>query len=275
VRIPFLFWNLQSRELHDRVAELAVEHDAQIIVLAECSIDPGLMIKTLTAAGMQGFTYPPSPAGVTGDIRIFVRFPKSVLRSVHDDVNNHLTIRRLVTRTSPDILLVAVHSQSKRNWSGNDQTQGAFRLSRIISEKEARFRHRRTLLVGDLNMNPFEEGVVGSEGLHAVMTKRIAAPGSRVVDAEDRPFFYNPMWRFFGERRDGPPGTHYYPGGGKPITYFWNIFDQVLVRPDLMNQLNEVRILDQIGEASLLDAGGIPDRGVGSDHLPLFFVIDV
>ncbi len=84
---------------------------------------------------------------------------------------------------------------------------------------------------------------------------------------------YNPMWRFFGERADGPPGTHFYAAGGKPIAYFWNMFDQVLVRPDLIDALVEVAIIDRIGGTSLLNAAGQPDVGVGSDHLPLVFVL--
>ena len=59
-------------------------------------------------------------------------------------------------------------------------------------------------------MNPFEEGVVGAKGLHAVMTRRIAAKGSRVVQGKEYPFFYNPMWGLFGDRQDSPSGTYYY-----------------------------------------------------------------
>lgn len=122
-------------------------------------------------------------------------------------------------------------------------------------------------------MNPFESGVVSSEGLHAMMTKRIARAGSRKVSGENRPFFYNPMWRFFGERPDAPPGTYYYPASGKVIAFHWNIFDQVLLRPELMDCLKDVRILDRIGPMPLLK-DQIPVHDVGSDHLPVLFVLE-
>ena len=120
-------------------------------------------------------------------------------------------------------------------------------------------------------MNPFEPGVVGSEGLHAVMTARIACTDGRIVDGEYRRFFYNPMWRFFGERSEGPPGTHYFSASGKPIAYYWNIFDQVMVRPSLAKSLEDVKILHNVRGVSLLDVDGVPDPKIGSDHLPLLF----
>jgi hypothetical protein len=169
-----------------------------------------------------------------------------------------------------------VHYQSKAGaWDSRDQSHVINRLPRWITKQEAKFGHRRTVLVGDLNMNPFEDGVAGCDGLHAVMTRDIARSGGRTIDAVHRPFFYNPMWQFFGDRPGAPPGTHYFDGGGKPINFFWNMYDQVMVRPDLMDQLREVKILEMIGTTPLRQANGRPAAAVGSDHLPLFFVLEL
>jgi hypothetical protein len=51
----------------------------------------------------------------------------------------------------------------------------------------------RTVLVGDFNMNPFDPGMMGAQGLHGVMTKRVAGRVARQVDGRPYPFFYNPM----------------------------------------------------------------------------------
>jgi len=233
------------------------------------------MVAQLDAVGMNGFTYPESPAGTRTDLRLFVRGPETMLKHLEDDPNDHMTIRRLFPRTKNAIIVVAVHFQSKATFPEADQAQLATRLRPKIEEIEKRYGVRRTIVVGDLNMNPFELGVISSEGLHAMMTKQIARAGSRKVAGEERPFFYNPMWRFFGERGDGPPGTHYYPAGGKIIAFHWNIFDQVLVRPDLMDRLQEVRILDRIDAMPLLNDNGLPANGIGSDHLPLYFALDL
>lgn len=241
--------------------------------MAECALDAKATFAELRSVGLDGFseTFDPNPAG---DIKIFSRLPGLEIKPVYDDPNNHLMIRRMVFEGSPDILLVVMHFQSKLNWTDADQVHGVAEISRQISEEELKFFHKRTLLVGDLNMNPFENGVVGSAGLHAVMTKGVARQKSRQVNGKECHFFYNPMWRFFGERSDGPPGTFFYQASGRPIAFFWNIFDQVMVRPDLIDALQEVRIVDHAGASSLLSDRGLPDADVGSDHLPISFVLD-
>jgi hypothetical protein len=55
-------------------------------------------------------------------------------------------------------------------------------------------------------MNPFEDGVVSSNGLHGVMSWGIAQKRVRVVNRKKYPFFYNPMWNFFGDFTPGGKG---------------------------------------------------------------------
>lgn len=81
------------------------------------------------------------------------------------------------------------------------------------------------------------------------------------------------MWGLFGDRTPGPAGTYYYDNS-TPVTYFWNVFDQVLLRPDLMHRLDALDVLSNDGDGSLLTPHGRPDRARGSDHLPLFFRLD-
>jgi hypothetical protein len=146
-------------------------------------------------------------------------------------------------------------------------------LAQIIQEVEGKRWADRTVLVGDFNMNPFDAGVVSAHALHAVMTKDVARRGSREVRGEEYPFFYNPMWGCFGDRTAGPPGS-FYLGASKPVNYFWNVYDQVLLRPGLMDSLRELAVLDSDGVESLLTASGLPQTSSGSDHLPLFFQLD-
>jgi hypothetical protein len=46
-----------------------------------------------------------------------------------------------------------------------------------------------------------------------------------------------------------------------------------MVRPDLIDALTDVRIVNSIKGNSLLNAEGLPEGGIGSDHLPLSFTI--
>jgi hypothetical protein len=61
------------------------------------------------------------------------------------------------------------------------------------------------------------------------------------------------MWGYFGDALDGPPGT-YYDSRSEPVTYFWNIFEQVLIRPTLLDAFvpASLKILDSDGDETLL-----------------------
>jgi hypothetical protein len=81
--------------------------------------------------------------------------------------------------------------------------------------------------------------------------------------------FYNPMWKFLSN--EAPPyGTYFYDSGGI-VNYYWHIFDQVIMRPQLIEAFDDdsLSIVTQIGGTSLL-AKGKPDKQY-SDHLPIFF----
>ena len=80
------------------------------------------------------------------------------------------------------------------------------------------------------------------------------------------------MWAHFGDRPNRPPGT-FYSARSTPLSYFWNIFDQVLIRPALLDAFEDDRlqILTTSGQSPLVDATGRPHKRIGSDHLPILF----
>jgi endonuclease/exonuclease/phosphatase (EEP) superfamily protein YafD len=271
VNLSFLFWNLQNRPLAGRLASLAADRNADVIVLAECATAPEELCEVLSRTGQGTFHLPYS---VARKLVLLTRLPSGWVRPVFDDPLGHLTIRRIVIPDNTDFLLAAVHMQSKERWTDDDQLVAATHLARSIEGREDEYGHRRTVLVGDLNMNPFEKGVVAAGALHAVMHRRIAEQRSRTVASQKYPFFYNPMWGCFGDRTGGPAGSYFYRKA-TPVVYFWNIFDQVLLRPDMMHTLQDLRILDTDGATSLLSGSGTPSTAIGSDHLPLYFRLDV
>ena len=88
--------------------------------------------------------------------------------------------------------------------------------------------------------------------------------------------FYNPMWRFFGEHTPGgPAGTCYY-NRAEHVWTFWNTYDQVLIRPSLLERFPDdaLDVVRRVGGNSLLREG-VPHRKRFSDHLPLVFDVDL
>ncbi len=225
------------------------------------------MLRELNSrAGLQfSLTFSPSDR-----IVIYTRFPSKWVRPILDD--DKLSIRHLVHPIyEQELLIVAAHLSSRLHRTEEDLSHLATRSRSQIEESEKKVGHKRTVIVGDLNMNPFDSGVVSSEGLHGVMDKRIAERRSRTVNGEVRHFFYNPMWSRFGDESFGPSGTYYYDSSS-PTNRFWNIFDQVLIRPELLPNFRneELRIITEVNSRSLMKANGRPDTSV-SDHFPLLF----
>ena len=262
----FLFWNVNKKPIENLIKELAFQYDIDVILLAEYESDPTKLLLTLNK---DSFGYFLAKSNCS-KIRIFSKFRDEFFPAISE--SDRLTIRNLKLPGLQDILLASVHFPSKINFSAESQADECVNLTDSIKEVENRIGHSRTILVGDLNMNPFESGVVSSRGLHATMSQRIAQKGNRIVQGKAYSFFYNPMWNFLGDFSPFPAGTHFYQSS-EHVAYFWNMYDQVLVRPELLDKfaIEDLKILDSIGEKSLLTNAGLPNKKLASDHLPVFF----
>lgn len=274
----FLFWNLNRKPLAALLRLLVNTHTPDVLILAECRISVADLLGALNADSLytyhviqdrlQGLTQPDFPR-----LMLLSRLPKTAVKSVAGGIAEAV-IFRIKPVGEDDFLLVAAHLPSKLHHDKSSQMLLAARLPSLIEKAELRVKHQRTVVIGDLNMDPFEEGMTSSETFHAVMDRQVALKMSRTVQGKQRRFFYNPMWSRLGDGTSGPSGTYYRPASG-PLANYWYTFDQVLIRPDLLRNFKEenLRVLTEAGNVSLLTEGKVPDKAVASDHLPLFFQI--
>lgn len=222
------------------LANLARRHNVDVLVLAECPVGDSDLLAVLNAKNPVPFSSP-DPASLCERLVILPRFPTRFLKRKSEGTK--YTAREIRLPGMPRILLFAVHFGSKLHRSGEGQGMSLPDFRSVIRMVEREAGHERTVVFGDFNMNPFEFGVVDARGLNAVMTREIAARKTRTVDAGAYPFFYNPMWSCFGDSTHEahppgspahePAGTCYYPAA-ESKWYYWNMFDQVLLRPDLL-----------------------------------------
>lgn len=262
----FLFWNLNQNNCLDILIRLINNYKVDVVMLAECTMQIADILLKLNANGSAAFHYNP---GECKRIVIISKFSNNKVKPIFEDI--HMTIRHLKLPDKTDLLLAVVHLQSKLHQSVDSQKFAATEIAKGIARMEKKVKHERTLLVGDLNMNPFEHGMVAASGLHATMDRRIAEQGKRKVNAKEFTFFYNPMWSLLGDASAGSPGS-YYRRESEQVAYFWHMFDQVLIRPELLPKFeNEnLKILETDGNIPIL-RDGIPDRKIASDHLPILF----
>lgn len=280
--LSVLFWNLMGNQaatwparslaLRTHIARIASSFEIDVLLLAESGFEPAEVVDALNDSKSGPFRYPPSNSR---RIQLFTRFgASSVVDQFNDSSDGRLTIRRLATPSNGEILLAGLHFQSQMAWKPEEQALQATQTQRDIAATEDVVGHQRTVLVGDLNMNPFDLGVVGAQALNAVMTRDLARNEERTVAGQSYRFFYNPMWCCLGDRTPGPPGIYFY-SASRPGNYFWNVFDQVLLRPSLMDSLTDLRILDGDGQESLLTPRGRPRSADVSDHLPVWFQLNL
>jgi hypothetical protein len=267
--LTFLFWNLNGQPLQSLVARLAHDHDVDVLMLAECSLASDDLLAELNHGQVRKFS-PPDRHSLCERIMIFPRFSNRFLTRVVESGKH--TFRQVRAPGNQTVLLGVVHLGSKLHRSPASQSQAATGLRYVVEQAEKRVGHNRTVLVGDWNMNPFEDGMVSAAGLHGVMTRALASQVSRVIDGEPYRFFFNPMWGLFGDTTPGPPGSYYYRSS-EHVAHFWHLFDQMLLRPELLPffRAEDLFVLDRADTTSLLSKAGLPDRTTASDHLPLLF----
>ena len=129
-----------------------------------------------------------------------------------------------------------------------------------------------TIIVGDFNLNPYDPSCIDARYFHGIPIFEDAKRKTRIVAKNKYSMFYNPMWRFLGDERQ-PYGT-YYSNNHNAINTYWNIFDQVIIRPALRERFvdKSLKIITETQTRFLLDNKGHPDKNI-SDHLPIIFEI--
>jgi exonuclease III len=267
--VRILFWNVGGRDRSDLIATIARERNVDILVLAETPDPTNVLVTALARRNAGTYAEPP---GVYGRVKMVARMAADAVEPILD--TGTLMARHISPPLGASFLLIGAHLQSRLRQDTQDQLVAGPRLRDFVERAEEQVGHRRTILIGDLNMNPFDGAVVAADGLHAVMSRAVAAQMTRTVQEEERRFFYNPMWNHFGDRGPSPPGTYYYRDNGQ-IVMFWNIFDQVLLRPELLEffEDEDVVVVTQIAGKPLLRPNGRPNRDVGSDHLPIVLTV--
>lgn len=263
--MKIVFWNINKNNLQNELALLAQHINPDILILAECNMSSQDVIDSLNIHG----SYYEHLDLICEKIKFFSKYNPAQIRNVTS--NKRYTVKNISVAGYPSFNLMSLHYQSKLNWTNEDQAAQISELRIDIEDFEITQNSKNTILIGDFNINPFENSMVQTTGLHSVMSKEIALKEQRTVNGKPYSYFYNPMWGFYGDKGKNSDvnGTYYY-NASKPITHFWNIFDQVLIRPSLLDYFDEdeLDIITKLGSLNLLNGNNVVDTNI-SDHLPI------
>jgi endonuclease/exonuclease/phosphatase family metal-dependent hydrolase len=266
--LTVLFWNVHGQAPIEAVGRMADRRAADVVILDECPLSSDEFAPRLEAVTSGGFA---RPDVITSRFAVAVRPATARMKEIGCTVHRELVFWELRTAAA-ELLLVTVHLPAKNDNDDPRQAQMAVLWSERIRDVEDRVMgHRRTVVVGDLNMAPWAPGVAGEMALHAYSNSRLAESYHDREARGPRPAFFNPMWQFLCDHPTRPPGTFHGPRW--PLA--WHLLDQVLVRPELVPHLAEVDILTTDGVETWVDERmGLASTAV-SDHLPILFKLDL
>lgn len=267
----FLFWNIkQNLAVISVLNSILIEEDIDVLAIAECeSIEASF---TNQFCALSGFVKVSNPSGLID--KVIVYHKPSMSRVHHAHNGQHITVWEVSDPLKHDVYYaVFCHLPSKLYMDEKEQCSFAEDFVQEVVDFENSKPVDSVFICGDFNMNPFEYGMVYSKGFHSIMDKNfVKVKETRKVNQKQCKMFYNPMWRLMGGGLNKQPQGTYYRFGYQSVEYLWHTFDQIILRPSIVNKFDdsELAIITKGISFSLLNAQGKLDKRF-SDHLPLKF----
>lgn len=257
-----MFWNTHNNDnINSIINRIILNYKIDIAVLAEYSDNIDRLVERLSVNYIDMMQYH-NPGCDKIDI---IGNITNVSPGFQD---HHFSIQII----NNNYILCAAHLPSQI-YSGSDERRRIVIQNIIenIQTHEKKLNSKRTIIVGDMNEDPYDNGCLLSSNFFGIPSRNDAIKESKIIEGKSFEMFYNPMWNCFGDFSH-PPGTCYYYNSSNPKNSFWHIFDQVMIRPCLVNDFIEkqLKIITTDGTNTLLDDQGHPNKSI-SDHLPIIF----
>ena len=270
--LRLLFWNLRRNlRMIDLLAELTFDRRIDVVVTAE---EPELAVDVAQLLSSRcECTFRPRFGKFNKRVRIYARQTVTVHPPIAE--SHYMLVCPLTVDNKPELLVAAMHGISKLEAELVDLNEEACVAAALMRDAEVRRKHRRTILVGDFNLNPFDEGMAKARGFYGVMARADAEREVQVLKRNSYPLFYNPMWSRMGDLSPGPAGT-YYRKQTSHLAHYWHTYDQVLVRAPIAAcfDVGSFEVVTRIGKVDLLK-NTVPNVEEGSDHLPVVVGFDL
>lgn len=251
-----MFWNTyKNLSINQIICEITKEKNIDIIVLAEYQDNLQSLVKSLNM----------SPYFTLGcdQIKIIGK-----LENVEPGMQGS---RYSIQIINGKYILCAMHLPSQMS-SGHQERRNIIirTILKDIQDTEKVFHSKRSIILGDFNEDPYEDGCLSAVNFHGVPSINNTFKDYRIIEGQQFEMFYNPMWNLFGDF-SSPPGTYYYASSDPKCSY-WHIFDQVMIRSCLKSEFikSSLEIIDKVGQRTLLNEKGHPKKEY-SDHLPIVF----
>lgn len=163
----FLFWNVRKQNIQTVITTACEENAVDVLILAECGFDPTSLLLELNRRNEPSVPTYVMPFNQSDRLVFFTRYSIDSIQPIIDD--GGVAVRKMRPPLGKEILLIALHLPSKMHRSENEQLVHAHGIYQTICNAEASAGHSDSLVIGDFNMDPFEDGMIaaGSENERA------------------------------------------------------------------------------------------------------------
>lgn len=260
ISVNLLFWNMKNNSNETWVEHLIRERNVDIALFAEYK---STSFNTVVS-NLPGYI---QYDGYGGCQKITLLCKKPLAVKVKREQNRYT----LYSCTCEQVLynIIGIHLPASPSSNPNDRKNVIRDIIHDIEEQEKEEKHKNTIVIGDFNCNPFDEEIIQKDSFNAVLFKELIKKQEVVIYNEKRwRRFYNPILTFLSEDTK-TYGSLYYSSGIAPL--YWNSFDQVLVRKELIDRVSSLEYIKQINGKSLLK--DVKPNDSISDHLPLIVEI--
>ena len=253
-----LFWNLKKKNLTNIACELILDNDADICFFSEYQNGAWEEINLTGYIPISDSTCDKVIAICKENMHPIVR------RGIHRGLFVEVT-EAYSENDKERFLIVGVHLSATERQKSNRCYQ-AREIRGYIEELENDLDIRNTVVIGDFNASPFDEEMAGHAYFNAVLFKDIIRKNDSVTWERSKiKRFYNPMLNLISEE-PRQYGSYYYRQANVPL--YWFCLDQVLVRRSLVDRIESLCYVHNIGSQNLLTVNGLISQKY-SDHLPL------
>lgn len=258
--VNILFWNLNNNSNEKKVKDIILENDVDIALFAEYQ-------KTSFRKVLSELQDYSQHDGYGACDKITLLCKKTIESKVRREQNRYTLYTCAIEGTLFNF--VGVHLPAPPSSDANDRKHVIRDIVQDITEQEKESKSRRTIVIGDFNCNPFDQEVIQKDSFNAVLFKELIKK-QEVIRYSEKEWrrFYNPIIHFLSENTC-TYGSLYYSSGSAPL--YWNSFDQILVRKELVDSIESLKYVKEIdGKKLIKDIK--PDNSI-SDHLPLLVKI--
>jgi exonuclease III len=275
IAMKIIFWNVNAPEkvtekaekITDCIWELIIENDIDLLILAEYGedIEDFCNLTNKKSETQYAAISDYSCKKITGLVNS--KYSLDILQGE----SRYMIIK--ISYANYKFLVGMIHNVARPRSSDSLREEMLYRFRRDIEKQEELHRCKNTIVIGDYNANPFEKACVSASSMHGIpFREEVERLPNRVIQGEVYEKFYNPTWKFFGNREI--PYTTYHYNNSDMENYYWNAFDQVMIRPDLIKFFNEdeYKIITKTKSHNLMK-NGKPNKVNYSDHLPLFCIL--